>query len=260
METSSEISCKLYIWAIFMTSILQKNNKLVTVALVVCSTLTTSFLIPQSSQARSTFNNSNNTAPAKTQLIAQSQGNLSQFLRKLAIRETGQPNPPSNIENQLGFIGKFQFGEALLVDLGYYNIEPNAIYRPWISNNPSKNLWKNRWTGKNGINSKRDFLQNKNKVQELAMVEALALNCKYLNSSLQQKGSSIDQYLGRRTNGVVVTTSGILAAAHLNGAQAAADLLVNGRVSSDENGTSILDYLKEFGGYQIPSRYAGSCR
>ncbi len=57
-----------------------------------------------------------------------------------------------------------------------------------------------------------------------------------------------------------MTTSGILAAAHLNGAQAAADLLVNGKVSRDENGTSIVAYLKEFGGYQIPSRYAGSCK
>lgn len=238
----------------------QKINKLAAAGLVVCSTLTTSFLTLEPSQARSISNNSGNITPAKTQLIAQSRGNLSQFLRKLAIRETGRKNPPSDIENRLGFIGKFQFGEALLVDLGYYKSSPNPIYKSWVSNNPSKNLWKNGWTGKRGISSKRDFLQNKNKVQEVAMGEALALNCKYLNSSLQQKGSSINKYLGRKKNGVTVTTSGILAAAHLNGAQAAADLLVNGKVSRDENGTSIVAYLKEFGGYQIPSRYAGSCK
>lgn len=240
-------------------SLPQKINKLTTVGLVIGSAVITSFLAAESSQARSVFNTSNDIAPVKTQLIAQSQS-FEQFLTDLAIRETGNPNPPSNIENQLGFIGKFQFGEALLVDLGYYESGPNPIYRPWISNTPDRNLWLNSWTGKNGINSKADFLANNNNVQETAMGEALALNCQYLNNSLQQQGKSVNQYLGSTVNGVTVTTSGILAAAHLVGAQAAANLLLTGQTSTDENGTSVLAYLEEFGGYEIPSQYAGSCK
>ncbi len=260
------MNCKPHLLPNFMNSLLtkkifpQKINKLAVLGLVVCSTLTTSFVKPESSYGSSILSKSNDIVPVQPQLIAQSGRSFPHFLRRLAIRETGKPNPPSNIENRLGFIGKFQFGEAKLVDLKYYRSSPNPIYRPWISSNPSRNLWKNRWTGKREINSKSDFLRNKNGVQEYAMAEALALDCRYINSALQ--GRSVKQYLGRRINGVRVTTSGVLAAAHLTGAQATAKLLLsNGRnASRDENGTSNLTYLKEFAGYQIPAPYAGSCR
>lgn len=250
----------------------QKISKLAVIGVAFSATISTSFLVFKPSPAYSVFNQKNDNAiaswttskdsitPVQTQLIAQSRRNFSQFLFKLAQRETGRRNPPSNIKNRLGFIGKYQFGEALLIDLGYYKSGPHPYYRPWISNNPAKNLWKNKWTGKNGIRSKRDFLANKNNIQNVAMAEALRLNCRYLNSALQKKGRSTKQYLGRRVNGVVVTTSGILAASHLNGAQAAAGLLTNGKISRDENGTSIVAYLREFGGYRIPNRYAGNCQ
>ncbi|MBE9215090.1 hypothetical protein IQ247_20890 [Plectonema cf. radiosum LEGE 06105] len=52
--------------------------------------------------------------------------------------------------------------------------------------------------------------------------------------------------------GVVVTASGILAAAHLRGEGGVAKLLLNNQVSQDENGTSILAYMREFAGYQVP--------
>lgn len=236
----------------------KKINRLAAISLILCSSLAASFTPLEPSQARSISNNSDDIASAKPQLIAQSRKNFRQFLRDLAIRETGSRNTPSNIENRFGFLGKFQFGESLLADLGYYKASPNPIYKPWQSNSPSKNLWRNRWTGKRGISSKKDFLRNKNGVQEFAMAEALALNCKYINDALGRK--SVNQYLGRRIKGVKVTTSGILAAAHLVGSQKAAKLLTNGEISADENRTSVLAYLKEFGGYQIPNRFAGSCK
>lgn len=175
-----------------------------------------------------------------------SRGNLEDLLLALGRRETGQENPPYNIENQLGFIGKYQFGEALLIDLGYYRA--NFYY----GNGASRNEWQGTWTGKNGVNSKQDFLNNQNNVQETAIQEAFALNLSRINSQLGQNGLSVRQFIGQQRGGVVITISGILAAAHLRGEGGVIQLLRYNQVSQDENGTSILTYLREFAGFQTP--------
>ncbi|MEH2324928.1 MAG: LysM peptidoglycan-binding domain-containing protein [Nostoc sp.] len=175
-----------------------------------------------------------------------SRGSFQDMLLALGRRETGQENPPYNIENQLGFIGKYQFGEALLIDLGYY--QANFYY----GNGASRNEWQGRWTGKNGVNSKQDFLNNQNNVQEAAIQEAFALNLNRINSQLGQNGLSVRQFIGQQRGGVVITISAILAAAHLRGEGGVVQLLLNNQVSQDENGTSILTYLREFGGFQTP--------
>ncbi|WP_244919279.1 LysM peptidoglycan-binding domain-containing protein [Nostoc commune] len=175
-----------------------------------------------------------------------SRGSFQDMLLALGRRETGQENPPYNIENQLGFIGKYQFGEALLIDLGYYRA--NFYY----GNGASRNEWQGTWTGKNGVNSKQDFLNNQNNVQETAIQEAFALNLSRINSQLGQNGLSVRQFIGQQRGGVVITISGILAAAHLRGEGGVVQLLLNNQVSQDENGTSILTYLREFGGFQTP--------
>lgn len=175
-----------------------------------------------------------------------SRNNFQDMLLALGRRETGQPNPPYNIENQLGFIGKYQFGEALLIDLGYY--QANFYY----GNGASRNEWQGAWTGKNGVNSKQDFLNNQNNVQETAIQEAFALNLSRINSQLGQDGLSVRQFIGQQRGGVVITISGILAAAHLRGEGGVVQLLRYNQVSQDENGTSILTYLSEFGGFQTP--------
>ncbi|MEO0477495.1 MAG: 1,4-beta-glucanase, partial [Planctomycetota bacterium] len=57
-------------------------------------------------------------------------------------------------------------------------------------------------------------------------------------------------------NGQTVTVelslTGILAAAHLRGAWGTLDLLQGGAVSTDEYGTSILQYIDQFGGFHAP--------
>ena len=176
-----------------------------------------------------------------------SKGSYNDFLMALGRRETGQQNPPYYIENWLGAIGKYQFIEALLIDLGYY--QANVYYpQPGVQ----RNNWQGRWTGKNGINSKEDFLNNKNNVQEMAIQEAFALNLDRIDRQLQQNGRSLQQFIGSTRGGVDITTSGILAAAHLRGETGVVNLLLYNQESQDENGTSILDYLREFGGYQTP--------
>lgn len=56
-------------------------------------------------------------------------------------------------ENRYGYIGKYQFGEAALFDLGYYSFDNS-------DHNLFRNDWVGNWSGKNGITSKQDYLHN----------------------------------------------------------------------------------------------------
>ncbi|MHC5595205.1 MAG: hypothetical protein ACYTXC_04445 [Nostoc sp.] len=245
MNLKSSLSQKAMISLIKTKSFQQKTNKFSVIGLVVCSVLATSLVIPEASYANSVFNNDD---VAQTKQNSRTQGSFAQFKYKLGQRETGQSNPSyNNTKNEWGFIGKYQFGEALLIDLGYY--QANSYY----GNGADRNYWRGRWTGKSGVNSKQDFLNNKNNVQENAINEAFGLTWKRLNGELQQHGRSVRQYLGKRTRtgGIVITTSGLLAASHLRGPRAAAEMLLFDKDNRDERGTSIFDYLREFGGYQV---------
>lgn len=147
--------------------------------------------------------------------------------------------------NSLGFVG-YQFGEPLLIDLGYY-----------LDN--TGNLWTGRFTGKNGVDS---FETLKTDIQEAIILDAFGYNLGVIESGLEAKGTSLDALIGTQrtyvdTNGqsvtVTLTLTGILAAAHLRGAWGTLDLLTKGNASADEYGTSILKYIQQFGGYDTPS-------
>ena len=147
--------------------------------------------------------------------------------------------------NSLGFVG-YQFGEPLLIDLGYY-----------LDN--TGNLWTGRFTGKNGVDS---FATLKTDIQEAIILDAFGYNLNVIESGLEAKGTSLDALIGTQrtymdTNGqsvtVTLTLTGILAATHLRGAWGTLDLLNNGSASADEYGTSILKYIQQFGAYDTPS-------
>ena len=154
--------------------------------------------------------------------------------------------------NSLGFVG-YQFGEALLIDLGYYD---DDFY---YGNGASSNTWDGTWTGKNGVNSLEDFMTAA--AQDVAIQEAFGFNLETIETWLANAGASLDDYIGTTRsyvdNGVVVevtlTLSGILAAAHLRGFDGVANLLLNGTVGADEYGTSILQYIQQFGDFDTPS-------
>lgn len=222
-----------------------KLDRIPAITLILPSLITALFLTCEASYAYSTSLITNNIT--RNNLIAQNRGSCEQFLEALAIRETGQQNPPYYIDNALGFIGRYQFGETLLIDLGYYQVE-----NPYNGggNGVDKNYWLGTWTGKNGINSKEEFMQNKNDVQETAIREAFGLNSNRISQILQENGRSIEEFIGQERQGVRITQSGILAAAHLRGESGVANLLLNNEVSNDEFGTSILDYLREFADYE----------
>jgi hypothetical protein len=113
--------------------------------------------------------------------------------------------------NTLGYLGKYQFGIETLKTVG--------------------------------INNRRLFLDSP-ALQEKAFVALLAKN-KFLLKDI------IDRYEGTLMNGIRVTESGILAAAHLGGAGSVKKYFRNNgkRYFRDAYGTSIRSYMEDFGGY-----------
>jgi len=186
-----------------------------------------------------------------------SKGSFSDLLEALGALKSGFPKGDPHqyqVENALGFIGKYQFGEPLMINLSYYKA---AVY---YGHGANKNYWQCTWTGKKGIDSKTKFL-NSPDVQELAIREAFALNWICVNDSLNKQGKSLDDYLGQKklfddsgvSKTVIITLSGILAGAYLRGPYSVADLLLKNKVSHDAFGTSILRYMDEYGGYDCKS-------
>ncbi len=115
------------------------------------------------------------------------------------------------IINQYGYLGKYQFAKATLKMIGVKNAE--------------------------------GFLED-TYLQEKAFKAYTSRNKWILRRDIKR-------YSGRYMNGVKVTESGILAAAHLAGAGNVKKYLRSGGEIgfADANGTSIRYYLKKFSGY-----------
>ncbi|SEG05712.1 peptidoglycan-binding protein LysM [Flavobacterium urumqiense] len=113
--------------------------------------------------------------------------------------------------NSLGYLGKYQFGIETLKAVGVHNSSA--------------------------------FL-NSPEMQEKAFVALLAQNKWELKKE-------IEKYSGTLLNGIYVTESGILAAAHLGGPGSVKKYFKNKgkRYFRDAYGTSIQSYMKAFGGY-----------
>lgn len=103
--------------------------------------------------------------------------------------------------NSLGYMGKYQFGELALTDLGYCTRDKMPGQKCTI------------WTPKSqkrGVSTFQHFLSN-GPFQELVMKEHLASGYRY------QRTLGLEKYLGKTVNGVFITGSGMLAASHLAG-------------------------------------------
>lgn len=152
------------------------------------------------------------------------------FLSDLGNRES---SGNYKAENTIGFIGKYQVGEDMMQDLGYYK-----------GDSTGKNDWVGKWTGKDGIYSKEDFLNNP-AVQERAIKREMNL----LNERLSER--NFDDYIGRNVNNIKITRSGLLAGMHLVGHGGVRKFL-NGKNIADDYNTTAAEYIKKFGAYQTP--------
>jgi hypothetical protein len=121
-----------------------------------------------------------------------------------------------DIVNRWGYMGKYQFGRSTLKGLGF-NV------------------------------TRKEFLSNP-QLQEEAMMALLLHN----KEKLQKY---IDVFDGKTINGMLITESGILAAAHLGGQGSVKRYFKNGKVFKDGNGTKITSYMKKFSGYDIQLKH-----
>ena len=115
--------------------------------------------------------------------------------------------------NQFGYLGKYQFGRKTLNALGYENV------------------------------SNREFLSN-GSIQEEAMYALLTHNKKILRRT-------INKYSGKTINGIYITESGILAAAHLAGPGNVRKFFRKGYEFRDGNGTRMTSYMVKFSMYKL---------
>ena len=97
-----------------------------------------------------------------------------------------------------GYLGKYQFGEPLLIDIGYYTYQGD--------NTKNINDWVGEWAGKDDINSSQDFL-NFPTVQDKAFEKGIELQWRYI----ERRG--LDKYIDREIGGIKITEAGLLAAA-----------------------------------------------
>lgn len=166
-----------------------------------------------------------------------SKGDTDAFLKALFKREAGTK---TRVINYAGYVGKYQFGESALIDLGYYEADGSG-----------KNDWKGKWTGKNGITSLEDF-RNSVVAQDTAAEEWIALLCK------RMKQFKLDKFIGSTIKGIKITESGIIAGAHLKGFGSAKhpgviQFLRSQGALDPQDGlkTSVSHYVELLGGYDL---------
>jgi hypothetical protein len=125
------------------------------------------------------------------------------------------------------FLGLYQMGEGALIDTGYY-IKPK-----------SSEKWEGKWTGKNGIKSKEDFLNNR-EVQEIAIREYHKCVWRYIKDCHKYEGSEI--------NGIKLTKAGMTAYAHLVGQERFRKFINSNGKKDKEDGNDVpgSQYLKAF--------------
>lgn len=138
--------------------------------------------------------------------------------------------------NKFGYLGRYQFGEVALEELGYYKRKK----RRWGRNNH----WDGEWSGKHGIYSKKDFLYNP-AIQDVAAKELFIKNWQYI------KTAGLHKLIGKNINGIKITKSGLIAGSHLKGLGGLIKFLKKKEHVQDGLGTNIAEYIDKFKGYQL---------
>ena len=115
--------------------------------------------------------------------------------------------------NQFGYLGKYQFGRKTLNAIGFEDV------------------------------SNYEFLSNP-EIQEEAMLVLLQKNKHTLRREIKK-------YVGETVNGIYITESGILAAAHLGWAGNVRKFFRKGYEFKDGNGTKMTSYMIRFADYNL---------
>ncbi|WOE33279.1 MULTISPECIES: hypothetical protein [unclassified Acinetobacter] len=196
--------------------------------------------------------------------------------------------------NALGFVG-YQFGEALLYDLGFYvptkkkynDTLFDSLYLGGLSDDiwsedvsifPSNsesfgkiilathiNLWEGSFKGIDGLNYFEDL--KKPVIQDKIILEAFSYNISVLKGLFKvSKGIDILDIFKENLKSDdlfselfklhgVGILSGVLAAMHLCGPYGFYDLYIKNKISFDEFSMSIVEYIEKFSNYDVFELY-----
>lgn len=159
---------------------------------------------------------------------------LNAFLVALRMMESGGDY---QAVNTLNFLGAYQFGEAALIDLGF--VRPDG--------DPYDNNYSGGWTGKNGMDSAKEFLASKS-VQDKAAVAWVKLMWHYIEAE------NLHRHAWTDVGGVELTPSGMLAATHLLGTGALEEFIVtNGKSDPrDPYGMPVSSYMIRMAEVEVP--------
>ena len=118
-----------------------------------------------------------------------------------------------HLVNPFGYMGKYQFGKSTLRTVGVYDFQEFLRNAEWQDKAFQALIARNKW----------------------------------------QLRKEIEKYSGKVINGIEITESGLVAAAHLGGAGSVKKYLrSNGRSGfKDGFGTSLSSYIKKFAGYDV---------
>jgi Ca2+-binding RTX toxin-like protein len=141
-----------------------------------------------------------------------------------------------SIVNTFDYLGKYQMGNAALIEAGFYT---GAV------SGDGTQVWDDtKWTAlahSYGVASRADFLSHP-AAQEYAIRA-------FTDSQWDQLVDlGLDRYVGTTVNGLTITADGLLAGAHLRGADGVYDYLTAGIDARDEYGTPLSEYLALFPG------------
>lgn len=153
-----------------------------------------------------------------------------EFKEAIGRRES---NGRYNIENSLGFLGKYQFGMARLSELTFRNAPLTIRIAPGLDHSSF------RWN--NGFS--KDLFLTSGIIQEAVAdrhFKDLAMKC----------NSRFKEYLGKTINGTYIDLSGLVAGSHLGGI-GNVDKFIHGVNNKDAYGTSVRDYIQSFAGYDM---------
>lgn len=142
-------------------------------------------------------------------------GGITLYTYKMGFKESG--NNPEAV-NSIGAIGTFQFTENTLIDLGYSHITADKFKE-------DKSIF---------------TLDEQNK----AFIKLLKRNKKLLVNTIKKYDCTFYK-------GIVITESGILAAAHLAGPGGVIKFFESDENKKDIYGTTVSSYMKEFSSYKL---------
>lgn len=145
--------------------------------------------------------------PIKEQEI--SYKSMKAFLHAIGKQESNNKYDTVSIH---GFLGKYQFGQNTLKEIGIHTDTETFLRSPSL--------------------------------QEDAMLKLLRTNRRTLRNVIKK-------YEGTYIQGTRISESGILAAAHLGGVGSVLDYFYEGKGNLDKNGMSLKTYLRKFSGYKL---------